>query len=163
MPGMPTFSREELDSTGSLNKRGMLAPSAADFADSKNISKLDQDPKFPPYSVTNRGIQITLPIIPPDASSIMPYIPSMDYNQDSVGGIRFTIAPTSTLALLNCTASRSDNSRIGICLDRSHPMQPYHRTDHSLGLLSIPVGRIEDFDLETIIVRASDSRDGEPL
>jgi hypothetical protein len=151
-------------SSDSINETGMLASSPADFLNSGKIIKIDQDRSHPPYSITNKGIQITLPIIDPGSNYSLPFIPSKGINQHGVQGVQFAFTPTATLAILSCQSSISDDSRIAIFLERTSALQPYHRSDHSLGLLSLPTTDIDrNSTVDTVLIRASAPRDERPL
>lgn len=77
---------------------GMLAPRPAAFARSYDVDSLHQAHNRPPYSMTNKGLSITLPLsrIPPEISG-----DNGDY-----------------VALLMCTHSGKDEKRIGIFLKK---------------------------------------------
>lgn len=141
-----------------VNHTGMLADSPADFAESGHIKRVEQERRLPPYAITNKGIQIHLPLILPEANYTLPMA-----RAGGGSGVRLAFTPSSTLAVLSCHTSGSNN-RIGIYLDRTHPLQPYYRSDHSLGLVSVPAADAEEnATLETILVRVSEPRDEKPL
>lgn len=143
---------------------GLLASSPSDFQASGKVTKVALDRPNPPYSATNRGIQITLPIIEPDSAYSLPFIPYEGALNRGSNGVQFAFTPTSTLAILNCQSLNSEGSRIGIYLERRDALQPYHRSDHSLGLISLPVSEINKHARsETVIIRAQDANDDKPL
>jgi hypothetical protein len=151
-------------SLATVKESGMLATSPSDFSNSGTIVKAIKTTSSLPYSITNRGIQITLPVIKPGSNFNLPFIPFAGANQHGAHGVRFALTPTATLAILNCQSSTSESTQIGIYLERSHPEEPYYRSDHSLGLLTLSAADIaQSATVDTILVRASDSRDQKPL
>jgi len=142
---------------------GMLAKSPADFAGAAGVARVERDlHKLPPFAITNKGIQITLPTIGPDANYSLPFIPSAEGKQYGAGGVTFAFTTTSTLVLLSCWSSAG--TRVGIYLNRGNSSQPYVRSDHDVGLIAVPETDVEAHaTLETILARASEPRDSHPL
>jgi len=42
---------------------GLLAPSFSEFSESGNIEQHESESLSPPYSITNKSVQITLPLV----------------------------------------------------------------------------------------------------
>ncbi|KAE8451711.1 hypothetical protein EG329_003168 [Mollisiaceae sp. DMI_Dod_QoI] len=92
---------------------GFLCDSPAGFAECRDIVEVVHAPDLPPYGVTNKGIQITLPVLDPATG--------YSFSDDSFpsDNIHFVIStPTPYLAVLNCAKSSSRDLLLGLSLER---------------------------------------------
>lgn len=121
---------------------GLFASSPAAFADSGNIIRGEQDFSLPPYSITNKGISIHLPLIEPESGYAIPYMPSLGTSYGGSGNISITLTPTGSLAILNCQSKKTRLSRIAIVVEQTEKSTRYSRTNISLGLLPIPLADV---------------------
>jgi hypothetical protein len=109
---------------------GLLANSPCEFSKAGNIESITDEGLAAPYSVTNRGIQITLPLVNAGKSSHLfrsrffwrPYSPVYDPNEE--------------IAILNCQFSDARGQRIGILLKLIKQSGSYLRTHHNFHLLT---------------------------
>jgi hypothetical protein len=94
---------------------GFLAYAPACFQGLGDIIQKPNGYELPPYGITNKGIQITLPILDPAWTF-------EDHTEiKAVAGIRFVLTGTeSHLAVLNCAHSSSKDSLIGVLLDEQY-------------------------------------------
>ncbi|EXF75652.1 major facilitator superfamily transporter [Colletotrichum fioriniae PJ7] len=141
---------------------GFLAKSPSCFNQSSGITRIDADHRVAPYSFTNRGIQIEMPILDPSSSKYgFSFIPGDNNEQiGSAAGISFTFSPTSTIAILNCNKA---GRQIGLYLERTGDLEPFYRCSHKLGFVSVPDDWVKQAKLETILIRAEDPEDMESL
>ncbi|KAK1676436.1 hypothetical protein BDP55DRAFT_767688 [Colletotrichum godetiae] len=141
---------------------GFLAKSPSYFDQSNGVTRIDADHRVAPYSFTNKGIQIEMPILDPSSSKHgFSFIPGDNSEKiGSAAGISFTFSPTSTIAILNC---RRAGRHIGLYLERTSDLEPFYRCSHKLGFVSVPDDWVKEAKLETILVRAEDPGDMESL
>jgi hypothetical protein len=100
------------------NINGFLTDSPDGFASCRDIVEVVHAPDLPPYGVTNKGIQITLPVLDPDTEY------SLDDDEFQSDNIRFVIStPNPHLAVLNCAYSNSRTSLLGLSLEREGERQ----------------------------------------
>jgi len=112
--------------TSGLVKTGLLASSPLDFSTSGEVDHVPiKDGN--PYSITNKGVQITLPLLYPPADGNLelafsaassrgisdPYETEQAYRRPDD-----PIRSTNTIAMLNCQLSKAPNYFIGITLER---------------------------------------------
>jgi hypothetical protein len=133
---------------------GFLADSPALFADSSDIVEVMHDHDLPPYGITNKGIQITLPIL--DSAS---YSHDSDEFQTTVG-IRFMVSgpKTTYIAFLCCAHSNSQESVIAVSLEQDEAPEdeaaghvPYFRMGQ---LLNIQVGVLQKAFRSTVLLQS---------
>lgn len=120
---------------------GLFASSPAAFADSGNIIRGKQDFSSPPYSITNKGISISLPLIEPESGYAVQFMSSGTIYSGS-GNVSITLTPTGSLAILNCQSRKTRLARTAIVLEQTDESTRYSRTNISLGLLSIPLADV---------------------
>lgn len=148
---------------------GMLASSPADFANSGHIIPVSADRDLPPYSITNRGVQITLPVIDEERCPCLPFVPLIRFG-DKIEKVkckvRFSWTPADTLAVINCRSTQRGpvGMRIAIPVHRSGPLEPYYRVHKPVGLVPVPVSVVSEFGLtQTLHIRALIRGDEVPL
>lgn len=101
---------------GGIN--GFLTDSPDGFTGCRDIIEVVHAPDLPPYGVTNKGIQITLPVLDPDTEY------SLDDEEFQSDSIRFLVStPNPHLAVLNCAHSNSRDSLLGLSLEREGERQ----------------------------------------
>jgi len=130
-------------STGRNIWTGLLAPSPREFLEAGNIKRLPAgESSILPYSITNKGVQITLPLIVNSNpyNSIRLAWTKLEAKQVSAFECRTTknevqstplnIKPEMRIALLNCKTSDTPGQPIGIVLGKVDNMGYYLRTHH---------------------------------
>jgi hypothetical protein len=97
---------------------GFLTDSTGGFAGCSDIIEVLHATGLPPYGVTNKGIQITLPVLDPATEF------SLDDDEFHSGDIRVVFStPNPHLAVLNCANSNSRDSLLGLSLEREGERQ----------------------------------------
>jgi hypothetical protein len=119
---------------------GLLASTPSQFASSGHIGRSQAAEFYPPYAITNRGVQISLLMFTAESGSYIQLIPPQNKTVTSAPSIILTMAPRGNLAVLNCQPLGDDESRIGIFLDRGRPTEPYRRANQ--GLVTIHLDEI---------------------
>lgn len=109
---------------------GLLALSPAQFWKSNSIVRCPHDKEDEPYSVTNKGIQIRLPIIDDASGWSMPFVPSEGTKYEGSFGVRLTFSPTGCLAILNCRISGECVSKVALVIEKSGASETYKRASH---------------------------------
>ncbi|KAK5989468.1 Vegetative incompatibility protein HET-E-1 [Cladobotryum mycophilum] len=142
------FTWKVVDGTAS----GLLAPSPACFAESRAILKANDRIHDLPFFTTNKGIQITLPILKSDGRSHPPSFEPM-----SSGGsgpkITVTLPDAYTIAILNCE-THSDK-KIGLVIDKGEGSEQFHRTESDMGPLCLDAEDCEkNAIVQTILMRS---------
>ncbi|KAI1389416.1 heterokaryon incompatibility protein-domain-containing protein [Hypoxylon trugodes] len=118
---------------------GLLAPSPAPFANSRSIVRTQVDEGISPYTITNAGLQISLPVVNFSSSTEIPVTRS----RGSKGSVSFIInVPRGqSIAFLNCHHKGDHAFRIAIFLERPQVQlkleRPYQRVRCNFGILSI--------------------------
>jgi len=139
---------EVLQNSYPSSENGILAPYPAAFAGSGHIIKCEPSGTSLPFSVTNMGLSINLPLIDPESRYTIPYIPSRAgymHNFSAVSNTTFALTPTGTLAALNCCSKTNKSSRMAIVIDKIAGSTRYERTSHSLGLIALPLVDIQKY------------------
>lgn len=138
--------------------RGLLASSPAAFGASGHIIRGKSDYSSPPYSITNKGISIHLPLIEPDTGYAIPY----GVTHGGRSQVSIALTPTGTLAILNCQSSKGITAQLAIVIEQTDDRTRYFRTNSSLGLLSIPLADMKaNASHKVVLIQAHDEdRDG---
>ncbi|KAI8625495.1 heterokaryon incompatibility protein-domain-containing protein [Xylariaceae sp. FL1651] len=123
---------------------GILAPSPAVFAHSNFVVQCFSDQGDLPYQITNKGIQIALPILSMDLGYQIPFVPYEGEQYLGGSGIKFTLSVAGSVAVLNCCFSSDPRSRIAILVQQTNSNKPYYRTNYNIGLISIPLDDINN-------------------
>ncbi|KAH9908217.1 HET-domain-containing protein [Xylariomycetidae sp. FL2044] len=84
---------------------GLLASSPAQFAESNLIQKGDSDGGGSPYSITNKGVQITLPVLQASSNFNVPFVPFDGERFSGSSKVHLQFSPTGDFAVLNCRSS----------------------------------------------------------
>ena len=129
-----------------LVKTGLLASSPDDFSASGEVDHIPiKDGN--PYSITNKGVQITLPLLYPSADGDLelafPEISSHAiFNIYGIlrtyRGSNYSIRSTNTIAILNCRSSTAPGYFFGIILERQSDYGSdnfYLRDNRNFGLI----------------------------
>ncbi|OHE99924.1 major facilitator superfamily transporter [Colletotrichum orchidophilum] len=147
---------------GPSRNTGFLAKSPSYFNQSGGVKRVDTTHRVAPYSFTNKGIQIEMPLLEPSSSKLgFSFIPGDNNEQfGSAAGISFTFSPTSTIAILNCNRA---GRHLGLYLERAGDLEPFYRCSHKLGFVSVPEDWVKAAKIETILLRAEDPEDMESL
>lgn len=111
---------------------GLLASSPSMFANSNNIVRCITDDDSSPYTITNKGIQISLPIIQPWTNSDI---------ASSMNRVLVSVEEDA-LVVLNCQWAHDRESRIAILLVRRKADSLYIRVSPDLELVSIHQSKI---------------------
>ncbi|KAI1462845.1 heterokaryon incompatibility protein-domain-containing protein [Annulohypoxylon moriforme] len=152
-----------------LTHGGLLAPSPLYFANSGSIVRCNNENRVRcknaenehmlPYTITNRGIQISLPII--ENRNVLPFRRLQEKRQDISPVVKFE--PSDTVAVLNCQSTDSQ-SQIVIFLREKKSEQRYIRTIHWFELATLPQTEIKRAALEKqIFIRTHNASDTTPL
>ncbi|KAI9653005.1 MAG: hypothetical protein M1821_007758 [Bathelium mastoideum] len=122
--------------TGNPPIRGPLADSPAEFASSRNISSFSNWMRSLPYSMTNLGLQISLPVIPIES-------------QSSGATSKY---PKTHIGVLNCVRGQLREKRLAIGLCRLTPAgDQYARVD--VETLQAYTNVVKSDDIKTIYIR----------
>ncbi|KAI1350835.1 heterokaryon incompatibility protein-domain-containing protein [Xylaria sp. FL0043] len=108
-------------------KYGLLAPSPKFFAGSGNIVRSETREVHGPYAATNRGLQISLPIIDAHSATVN-LIHSRNVNGVAVPDLTLTV-PRGSVAILNCQSTGDDSSRVGLYIDQHREPGTYVRVN----------------------------------
>lgn len=136
------------------SESGLLAPSVSCFAGAGDISAAEASAHSEPFFLTNKGIQITLPVIRTSQDHTPPF------ESVSSGGRVPSIVvtpPDALIAILNCK-TRS-GKRVALAIDRHDQgpqvKAPYHRINADLGPMYLAAASSKD-DIRSlkVIVRA---------
>ncbi|KAI0872436.1 heterokaryon incompatibility protein-domain-containing protein [Hypoxylon argillaceum] len=130
---------------------GILASSPSQFAGSGHIRRSKTTEFYPPYAITNKGVQISLPVFGLQSTEPRQIIASRDLMDTSIPSVTLTMSPRERLAVLNCQSS-DDEVRIGIILDRSRGTEPYFRAYYDLELITVSVNEIEEKATQTDLI-----------
>lgn len=134
------FSRNLPDGTSG----GLLATSPTQFWKSSLIVRCQHDKDNQPYSVTNKGIQIRLPILDPETGYSMPFVPFQGTKYQGSAGVQLTLSPTGSLAVLNCQVSREKGSKVALVIEKNGTSETYVRTNHILGWIPLSEAEIKE-------------------
>ncbi|KAH6672942.1 heterokaryon incompatibility protein-domain-containing protein [Halenospora varia] len=94
---------------------GFLADSPKGCRGCRDIVEVIHCPDLPPHGVTNKGIQITLPVLDPATEFTLDDDDDDDFQP---GAIRIVVStPKPHLAVLNCAKSHSRDSLLGLALE----------------------------------------------
>ncbi|KAI0443500.1 heterokaryon incompatibility protein-domain-containing protein [Xylaria telfairii] len=127
------FSGPNYDLSG-----GLLASSPKLFADSGHIVKSQQTRAvYGPYAITNKGLQISLPLLKADTTSSM-LIPSRRGNSVTTPSVLLTTASRGNIAVLNCQPSDNDELRVGLYIEEQQESGSYIRVNYHAGIPLIP-------------------------
>ena len=137
------------------SERGFLATSVSHFRGCGAVSKV-QDRNMTPFLLTNKGIQISLPIVEPESGYQIPFVPDGKSTLTGGGGVSLSFTPSSSIALLNCQIK---GLRVGVPVERESLLTPYYRSIHGIGLVYIKeedvarVGRTQTILIESAMPR----------
>ncbi|KAI2463328.1 heterokaryon incompatibility protein-domain-containing protein [Annulohypoxylon bovei var. microspora] len=154
-----------------LTSKCLLAPSPLYFANSGNIVRCEnnnrirlQNGKYGyelPYTITNKGVQISLPIITSQFGYILTFTRLQEPRKDVSPVVKFS--PKDTVAILNCR-STDPQSQIVIFLRQDKNDQKYVRTLQWFELASLPQTEIRTKAVEKqIFIRAHNASSNTPL
>ncbi|KAI0403472.1 heterokaryon incompatibility protein-domain-containing protein [Xylaria palmicola] len=128
-------------------KGGILASSPKLFAGSGHIVRSETTEVYGPYSATNKGLQISLPLLSADtATSIL--IPSQSVDGVVVPSLTLTVS-RGNIAVLNCQPYGDNESRIGLFIEQQRETGSYIRVNHQEGLASIPLQQAREKSTQT--------------
>ncbi|MBE3049656.1 hypothetical protein IMZ48_45605 [Candidatus Bathyarchaeota archaeon] len=136
---------------------GLLAPSAGCFEGAGNITAaVDESDHHQPFFLTNKGIQITLPVM--ETGSIPPF----ETMFSGGGGPSIIVStPDSMIAVLNCRTK--SGKLVALAMDRKDTdpgsSSPYHRINADQGPMYLSSSAsLEETRPLKIIVRAHERR-----
>jgi hypothetical protein len=139
---------------------GLLAPSPSCFEGARDVRRIEDKENQSPFFLTNKGIQITLPIL-----TLTPEYDLLLYEPMASADPRPRITvtpPESLIAVLSC--QDRTGKRIALALDRSEDSDQFHRINVDLGLLLL---RAEQWQRNTetkrILVKPYDPVNDFPL
>lgn len=150
--------------TSEVVKTGLLASSPRDFSTSGEVDHVPiKDGN--PYSITNKGVQITLPLLYPPARGSLelafsatslhaifnPYRPRQAYRDPN-----HSIRGTNAVAVLNCQLSKAANYFFGIILEQQSDYGSdnfYLRDNRHFGLILLsPEANVGGLSFKQIFV-----------
>lgn len=146
-----------------LTGGGLLSPSPLYFANSGSIVRCENSiyEHIPPYTITNKGIQITLPVIENWVGSRLLFRHLQEKGRDISPIAEFL--PSDAIAVLNCRSTDSQ-SKVVICLKKKWNEQKYIRRIHFSELVSLLRYEIERTAVEKqIFVQAHNVSNNTPL
>lgn len=136
---------------------GLLAPSPSCFSEAGQIVSAEDSTHQRPFFLTNKGIQISLPIQGwTSQSRPTPFEGPIPANDTP----RIIITPPDTMiAILNCQ-SRS-GKRVALAIDRTDKNKPFRRVNADMGLMYLNVADCQRYtELKTILVVSHGTLDG---
>ncbi|KAI1179269.1 heterokaryon incompatibility protein-domain-containing protein [Nemania sp. FL0916] len=119
----------DLDFSSSLSnewKSTLLAPSPKSFASSGNIRTSRTEEIYGPYAATNKGLQISLPLLDVRDASIT-LVHSQEIRGIRTPDIAITIPDALKVAILNCQSTTSHDTRVGLLLEQQQEPGTYAR------------------------------------
>ncbi|KAI0891402.1 heterokaryon incompatibility protein-domain-containing protein [Annulohypoxylon nitens] len=146
-----------------LTDGGLLSPSPLYFANSGSIVRCENSiyEHIPPYTITNKGIQITLPVIENWVGSGLLFRNLQEKRRD-VSPIAESMPP-DVIAVLNCQSTDSQ-SEVVIFLKKKWNKQKCIRRIHFPELVSLPRNEIERTAVKKqIFVQAHNASNNTPL
>ncbi|KAI0200939.1 heterokaryon incompatibility protein-domain-containing protein [Astrocystis sublimbata] len=117
---------------------GLLASSPALFADSGHIVKSRNRPVYGPYAATNKGLQISLPLLRSESTSSMLVPSSRRGNNVTVPSVMLSTASSGNIAVLNCQPSDDNDLRVGLYIEQDSESGSYIRVNYQSGIALIP-------------------------
>jgi hypothetical protein len=117
-------------------KGGILATSPKSFASSGHIVRSQTDEIYRPYAATNKGLQISLPLLRADTATST-LVPSRSVNSVTIPSLTLTTASRGNIAVLNCQPSGDNESRIGLYVEQHRGLGSYVRVGYQYGIASI--------------------------
>ncbi|GAW10990.1 hypothetical protein ANO14919_003280 [Xylariales sp. No.14919] len=115
---------------------GILAPSPKLFAGSGHIVRSQTDAIYGPYTATNKGLQISLPLLRADAVTST-LIPTRSVNSSSIPSLTLTTASQANIAVLNCEPAGDHKKRIGFYIEKQSESGSYVRVSYRNGIALI--------------------------
>ncbi|KAI1288641.1 heterokaryon incompatibility protein-domain-containing protein [Xylaria venustula] len=124
-------------------KGGVLAPSPKSFVGSGHIVRSTTAEIHRPYAETNKGLQISLPLISAEqGASIL--IPSQGMKNASIPGVTLTTASNGYIAVLNCHPSGDDEKRIGFYIEQTTESISYARVNYRNGMALVSMQDVRE-------------------
>ncbi|KAI0964791.1 heterokaryon incompatibility protein-domain-containing protein [Xylaria arbuscula] len=124
-------------------KGGVLAPSPKSFVGSGHIVRSITAEIHRPYAETNKGLQISLPLISAEkGSSIL--ILSQGMKDASIPGVTLTTASDGYIAVLNCHPSGDDEKRIGFYIEQTTESISYARVNYRNGMALVSIKDVKE-------------------
>jgi hypothetical protein len=146
----PLYSKlSQVDTTGG----GLLALSPAQFWTSNFIVRCAYNEDDRPYSLTNKGIQIRLPIVNYLSGWSMPFIPFEGTKYHGASGIQFTFSPPGYLAILNCRLSGERGPQVGLVIERDGGSNTYKRASHVSEWIPVTAGGENRGQRENVLIK----------
>lgn len=111
---------------------GLLAPSPSCFSSARDVRKSrSRAPQFP-FFLTNKGVQITLPIL---GWTQKDSLPPFELMSSGPGPKIIITPPESLIAVLNC--EDKTGRRLALAINRTNVNEPFHRINADLGPYSL--------------------------
>ncbi|KAI1758123.1 heterokaryon incompatibility protein-domain-containing protein [Xylaria castorea] len=111
---------------------GLLASSPKSFAESGHIVKSQTNEVYGPYVATNKGLQISLPLLKADTSMLIPG------DSVTIPSVVLTTASRGNIAVLNCQPSDDGGLRVGLYIEKHQESGSYIRVNYQAGIALIP-------------------------
>ncbi|KAI1125477.1 heterokaryon incompatibility protein-domain-containing protein [Nemania abortiva] len=121
---------------------GILASSPSQFASSGHIRRPETTEFYPPYAITNKGVQISLPVFEAESNISPQLIAPQTTETFSTPSVTLTMTSLQKLAVLNCHPLNNDALRIGIFIDRPQETLSHLRTYYDLGLVTVSLDEV---------------------
>ncbi|KAJ1326382.1 hypothetical protein MN608_07829 [Microdochium nivale] len=115
-----------------VEKGGILARRPSWFANSGRVVGAYSNRDSSPFSITNKGLQMSIPIIPSESSfQVQPMISDDDDSDDNLAtsGVQLTVTPAEDVAILNCHSSEDANAYLAIFVKMDETNNTYRRVD----------------------------------
>lgn len=147
-------------------KGGILARRPLWFAGSGQVAKAWSNRESSPFSITNKGLQMSVPIIPADSSfQAQPMLHDLNDDQLSgASGVRLTLTPAEDVAILNCHSSHDANAFLAIFVKMDETNNTYRRVDSQFPLSSVSKASIRKYaKRQSILIRSHNLTFGESL
>ncbi|TGJ81523.1 hypothetical protein E0Z10_g7243 [Xylaria hypoxylon] len=115
---------------------GILAPSPKSFAGSGYIVRSQTDGTYGPYVATNKGLQISLPLLRADTATST-LITSRSVDGSIIPSLTLTTASHGSIAVLNCQPFGENEKRIGLYVEKQLESGSYVRANYQNGIALI--------------------------
>ncbi|KAH7026062.1 heterokaryon incompatibility protein-domain-containing protein [Microdochium trichocladiopsis] len=150
-----------------VDKGGILARRPSWFASSGRVTGAWSNRDSSPFSITNKGLQMSIPIIPADSSfQVQPM--ATEFENDLVpaatSGVQLTVTPAEDVAILNCHSSEDANAFLAIFVKMDETNNTYRRVDAQFPLSSVSRANIRRYaKRQNLLVRSHNLTFGESL
>lgn len=114
-------------------KGGILALSPSWFDGAGHIVRSKTNEVYAPYAATNKGLQISLPLLSTDTSTSI-LIPFQSVSNYAIPSLTLTPASHGKIAILNCHPSGDKKSRFGFYVEQDGKYGYYRRVNYRAGI-----------------------------